>query len=147
MVVLQSKRPAEQWLPVTLAESADITIQVRQPTYEQVIRFRTAGDSAGAALVALECVIGWRDVLVIGANGEQSPLPFSRQALGQLLQEFPEGFWALVEALSPLFRGPADADKKKSASPPTAGTAASQPSTPTPSEPVSSDSATPSAAL
>lgn len=145
MVVLQSKRPAEQWLPVALAESADISIQVRQPTYEQVVRFRTAGDSAGAALVALECVTGWRDVNAIGANGEQSPLPFSRQALGQLLQEFPDGLWAMLEALAPLFRGPGD--KKKSASVPTAGTVPSQPSTSTPSAPASSDSATPSVVL
>ncbi len=117
------RRPRDQWKTATLAEGVEIGVRVERPSYEQLLASQTSPSSVERIAIRLETITDWRDVV----DAEGKPIPFSRDAFGDLLHAFPDAAGRLLIAIRPFFEAEETA-RKNSEPPPSAAIPAPPPS-------------------
>lgn len=122
-MLILSRRPRDQWRTATLAEGIAIGVLIERPSYEQLLASQTSPSSLERIAIRLESLRDWRDVV----DTEGKPIPFSRDALGDLLHAFPDAAGRLLIAIRPFFENE-ETDRKNSDPPHSAATPTPPPS-------------------
>lgn len=106
MITLKFGKSKPRWERLDLTDEDHLRIEITPPTYQQVLT-AACGTTTEAVLAArLECVTNWQEVYdVRDEDGARFEVPFSRDALGMLLTQFPGALAKLSELVRPLFVG------------------------------------------
>lgn len=135
-----SKRPSDSWVPITLDAVSSIEVLITRPTYDQLLADQSEIQPRLVIAGRLKCLAEWR-----GVETDGKPVPFSQEALADLLHSYPNvALNALMTALRPFFEN-GETQRKNSAPPPSAATPDTPPSTDSLASTGSTSSETPSA--
>ena len=128
------KRPKPTWYPVNLGESVLLQVKLTAPNFEQIIADKTAPLFKHQVAMRLARITEWSGVVTTNEAGEDVDVPFSPEALGDLVATYPSALNALLDVIRPLYeRGQTEDEQKKSAAPPAEAISEIEPSTAMPS--------------
>lgn len=110
-ITFHNPQSVEQWREIELEQGAGLSVQVRQPTYQDRITDLQHQYSLGTIPLdhrVSTTMIGWRDV--DGTDGK--PVPFSTESLRLLCEAYPSLLFKLLRVASDLYHGLGEQDEK-----------------------------------
>ncbi len=124
MLTLSPRSRKPQFVPVTIADGVTVRFQITPPSYERIVGLWMADDATESVLIRLGIVTDWLDVFTEreGEDGGREALPFSRDALAELLRVYPDTLEALLTLVNPYFAAPTGDEAKNSDAPQSAAT-------------------------